>query len=494
MTATATRRLNYTPTSKQQVFHGCPADEVLYGGAAGGGKSRALVSDGIMECIRRPGASVIVFRRTSPELMELIDLSKDMLLPLGDATYNENQQRWKFSNGASLRFSHLQFYDDVRKHQGAEYSLILYDEMTHFMPEQLQYLRSRNRVSSEIGAWTRTRGATNPGGVGHMYIRDYFQVPSDTRQPMTDAYLLARYDQLTGQWLPFPPGTRGTPEPMVVWYPPMNEEEQRQSLVRIKRGASALPQLTRCFIPAFVQDNPYIDEDGRYEANLLSLPDAQKQALYYGNWDVFEGQFFTEFDPAKHVIDPILPPEGWPVWRSLDWGYAKPLCCLWHTQNPETKQFITFRELYRPMLRDGDACKLIMEMTPDHEGVRYTMADPSMWRGDSNDAGLSHADTYQKYGVHLLPATNDRVTGWTRLRDLLAHDPQQSQPGWVITRNCTNLIATLPQLVYDENNPEDLDTDGPDHAADSARYFFISAGTLRKRFSKPPKTGSFRRS
>lgn len=487
--------IGYDPQPKQYAAHRCPADELLYGGSAGGGKSEWLLNDGIITCVTEPGARVPLFRRTYKELDEFISRSK-VLIPPEIASYNEKHMHWTFKNAAPgrepsvLTFHHLQHADDVYAHQGAEYDKLLFDEMTHFLPRQINYMRSRNR-SSLPNPWARIRGASNPGNVGHKFLRDHFVKPLEQDVNLV-AYNILKddpdFDVLADRsagWRKYPPGTRGKPEPWIVWRPDPTEEQERLGLRDRVR--------TRCFIPASVDDNKYISDD--YKTNLTMLPEAQKQALLYGNWDSFEGQFFSSFSEETHVIDPISPPSHWRKWRAIDWGYRDPLCCLWLTQNPETNQIIVYRELYQVELTDSEAKRLITAMTPDSEHIDFTLADPSMWRGDSNDNALSKAMIYnqQPNQVHLLPGTNDRITGWAHIQTLLALNPEHQQPGLVFTRNCENLIYTLPTLVHSENRPEDVDDDGEDHASDALRYAVMSRATIGHRRRKPIKAGAFRR-
>lgn len=467
--STSAPTIGYIPQPMQQVFHTAPADEVLFGGSAGGGKSESLLNELIWQCLEKPKTRAIVFRRTSPELQELRDRASELLHGQKGITYNGSEDRWAFPNGSFLRFSHLQFLDDVRKHQGAQYTIIAFDEATHFMPEQVNYLRSRNR-SPEDGAWSRMLFASNPGSVGHVYFKSYFVEPRDEYNNLIeDATLLYRYDFTKERWQRLPKGTRGRPEPYVVWLPDLTPLEREINKQRVADGAKPIVPLTRVFIPARLRDNKYLYEDPSYHAKLARLPEQERRALMDGNWDIFEGQFFAGFSEHLHVIEPFTPPDHWRKWRALDWGWTDPLCVLWLTQDPETRQIVVYRELYGSKIRDSDAIHLVKTLT-QQEHIDFTVADPSMWRGDSNDHSLSRADIYQQAGILLHKASNDRVAGWSRVRDLLGVNPETGKPGLVITRDCHNLIRTLPQAVHDEDRVEDVDPDGEDHALDALRY------------------------
>lgn len=483
--------------------------------------SEALINEAIATCMSEPNTRACIFRRTSPELQELIDRAQEILAAVSAkiATYNAHLNRWTFGNGSILRFAHLQYYSDVLKHQGQQYTLLLFDEGTHFLESQVNYLRSRNRTPHE-GAWARLLMASNPGSIGHVHVKDYFVRPRDERgveitnaqllqywdfteecwkpvrqtDTLSDAEARVRPDDPTKMyWHPFPPSRRGRPGPYVVWRPELTTLEITANEERKALGEVPLTPLTRCFIPARLQHNRYLFKDGHYQARLLRLPDKERKALLDGDWDIFEGQFFSEFRRPVHVIEHSwTPPATWRKWRSVDWGRADPLAFHWHAQNPENQHIVTYRELYGPGKSDREACREVLSLTPDHEYIDFTMADPSMWRGDGNDEALSHADIYETNGVKLQKATNDRVTGWTRMHDLLAIDPRTvpdddphgGVPFWQITANCTNLIRQLEQAVYDEDNKEDLDTDQEDHALDSARYGLMASQSMKARRRK----------
>lgn len=475
----------YQPQFKQQIAHDCPADEILYGGAAGGGKTAWLLNEAIAVCREEPGASCILFRRTFPELGKIVRDSRVQILK-NEAELKQKDYLWTFHNvGANgkpsiLRFGHLNEYDDIHKYQGDEFDWIGFDEGTHFIPDmgdrvgQITYLISRNRTTLPDG-WPRIRIASNPGNIGHKWMLEKFV------RPTGEARLLAYFDFDAGGWRAYPPGTRGKVKPYVVWRPDTTEEYL----------SLGVEPRTRCFIPATVEDNRYIDAG--YKAALLALPETKKNALLYGDWDSYEGQFFAEFKIDTHVVDPISPPSHWRKWRALDWGYADPLACLWLTINPENNQVIVYRELYRSGLHDAEATSLIKSMTPDDEHIDFTIADPTMWRGDSNNAALTKAMIYQQHGVPLLPGTNARVDGWARLRDLFAINPETQQPGLVITRNCDRLIDSIPTLVHSDSKPEDLEDKGADsHGCDALRYACMSRGSIAPRKAIPIHAGRFR--
>lgn len=217
------------------------------------------------------------------------------------------------------------------------------------------------------------------------------------------------------------------------------------------------------FVQALAQDNPYLPES--YYQQLLSLPEAMRKAYAEGNWDVFSGQVFTEFNDQFHTIDSFEIPRHWTKWASLDWGFSKPYSVHWYAMDDE-KRIHVYRELYgwggAPNVGTKEtALQVAMKVSGMDKVPVY--ADPAMWIQDGHE-GESLAETFQKQGIPMMKAENDRIAGkmqvHTRLWDgsLLIH------------RNCSHLIRTLPMLVYDKIRVEDVDSDQEDHSYDDLRY------------------------
>ncbi len=278
----------WRPQPRQAEFMARPEDEALYGGAAGGGKSEALVMEALRQ-IHVPHYKALILRKTYPELTELIDKSLGYYprIIMG-ARYNATEHSWRFPSGARVVFGSLQHEKDKHKYQGKAYDFIAFDELTHFTAAEYSYLMSRNRAN---GAGTRCymRATANPGGVGHGWVKDRFVTPA---APMT-----------------------------TVW---------EATTVRFPDGHSEVRRRSRVFIPSRVFDNTALmTNDPSYLARLAALPTAERDALLYGDWDSFTGQVFAEWrnDPAHygdrlwtHVVEPFTPPESWTYYRSFYWG------------------------------------------------------------------------------------------------------------------------------------------------------------------------------
>jgi phage terminase large subunit len=434
----------YNPQPRQYTFHECPADEVLYGGAAGGGKSEAMLYDALSNALYYKGCKIIIFRRTFPDLKRSLIERSFSMFPKEIAKYNQSDKLWTFINGSRIEFAYWDDDSNYMNYQGAEYDFIYWDELTQFKEEWYLYMLSRLRGSRKIKR--QCKAATNPGGVGHGWVLGRFieVAPSET-----------------------------------IYKPEPNEYQ-------LKEG---IEPLTRCFIPATVHDNPaLLKADPTYIARLHELPEAERRALLEGDWYSFQGQYFKQFRKNKHVIEPFQPPKHWKRYRSIDYGYNDDCAIYWHAVDSDGRTY-TYRELYINETLASDIADLVVELSvyADEDGkemkedIRYTVASVDMWqtRGagiktkDGEVKGKSIAETFAEHGVPCIKADNSRVIGWQRVAENMKDAPD-GLPYWQITSNCYNLIRTLPNLVRDQKKVEDIADHQEDHAAESIRYFFMS--------------------
>jgi len=224
------------------------------------------------------------------------------------------------------------------------------------------------------------------------------------------------------------------------------------------------------FIPAFMEDNAFgMERDPGYESRLMSREKRIAEALRYGRWDVFAGQLFPEFGP-QHKITPIEIPDDWTRWRSVDWGYAAPWCCLWWARNPLNGHIYVTNELYRAGLTDPAQVRAIKDHSLTTERFAYTFADPSMWERDTKrDVITSTAEVYANGGVPLTKANNDQRNKISKTHAVLA-PMYDNIPGVQIFDNCVNLLRTLPALMCDPTNPETIMDGQEEHAWDAFAY------------------------
>lgn len=425
----------------QTDFLAASEQEVLYGGAAGGGKSYAMLADPLRD-VNNPKFRGILFRRTNDELRELKSVSKDLYTKaIPKAVWSERESQWRFPSGATLWMTYLDKDEDVKRYQGQSFTWVGFDELTQWpTPFPFDYMRSRLRVTKGSGLNLYQRATTNPGGVGHQWVKKMFINPAKPNKSFWAT------DIETGK--------------VLVW-PPNHSKE-------------GMPLFKRRFIPANLFDNPYLSDDGVYEANLLSLPEAQRKALLEGNWDVSEGAAFSEFNREIHVVEPYLIPLSWPKFRACDYGYGSKSAVLWFAVSPEG-QLVVYRELYTHKVIAKDLADMVLSLEKG-EKVRYGMLDSSLWH-QRGDTGPSLAEVMNGQGCFWRPASRSRgsrVAGKNEIHRRLQVNPYTDEPSMVFFSTCTNLISELPAIPLDKKNPDDVDTNAEDHGYDALRYGAMS--------------------
>ncbi len=403
-------------TRRQYDFIRAQADEVLFGGAAGGGKSYGQLMDALLYALRYAGSKQLVLRRTLPELEKSLVRCSLGLYPRSVYRYNAASHVGQFENGSLIDFGYCDLERDVYRYQSAEYDVIRFDELTHFTENMYLYLLSRLRGANPFPK--SVKSATNPGGVGHQWVKSRF---IDIGPPDT--------------------------------------------VHRLKSGS-------RLFVPSRVQDNGFLTRaDPGYVRRLQNLPEREQRALLYGDWDIFEGQYFSMWDKSVHVVRPFALPGYWRRYFTMDYGRDM-LAGFWVAVD-EHGRAVVYREVYRPGLLAGEAAELVRSMTQEPISAWY--APPDLWNRHS-DTGRSTADIFARCGIALRRAQNDRVQGWYDLAEWLRpfEDEQGVRTAALrVFDCCTNLIRTLPALRYDEHNPNDTARTPHEltHAPDAIRYF-----------------------
>lgn len=434
----AQREIIFEPNPGPQTdFLAATEQEALYGGAAGGGKSYAMVADPV-RYLARPNARMLLVRRSTEELRELISVSKQLYpRAIPGIKFMERDKTWVSPNGSTLWMSYLDRDDDVSRYQGQAFNWIGFDELTQWpTPYAWNYMRSRLRSAhaKELGLYMRA--TTNPGGPGHAWVKKMFIDPA----PHGQAFWATNPD--TGETITWPKGHSRAGEPL----------------------------FKRKFIPATLFDNPFLSDDGMYEANLLSLPEHQRRQLLEGDWDINEGAAFPEFSRQHHVVEPFEIPSSWPRFRACDYGYGSYTGVVWIAVAPD-EQLIVYREMYVSKVLATDLADLILEAESE-EKIRYGVLDSSLWH-KRGDTGPSLAEQMIVKGCRWRPADRSkgsRVAGKNEMHRRLQVDEFTQEPRMVIFNTCNNLIAQLPSIPLDKNNPEDVDTNAEDHLYDALRY------------------------
>ena len=432
------REVIFEPNEGPQTdFLASTEQEVLYGGSAGGGKSYAMVADPV-RYLGNPNARMLLVRRSTEELRELISVSKQLYpKAIPGIKFMERDKTWVAPSGATLWMSYLDRDDDVMRYQGQAFNWIGFDELTQWpTPYPWNYMRSRLRTTRASGLPLYMRATSNPGGPGHQWVKKTFIDPS------TPSEAFWATDTDSGETICWPKGHTKEGEPL----------------------------FKRRFIPATLFDNPYLADDGMYEANLLSLPEHQRRQLLEGDWDINEGAAFPEFNRKEHVVEPFDIPSSWVKFRACDYGYGSATGVLWFTVSP-SEQLIIYREMYVSKVTATDLADLILE-AEDGEKIRYGVLDSSLWH-NRGDTGPSLAEQMIMKGCRWRPSDRSRgsrVAGKNEIHRRLQMDEFTEEPRMVFFNKCTNTIYQIPDIPLDKNNPEDVDTHAEDHLYDALRY------------------------
>ena len=410
----------------QTEFLAADEKDVLYGGAAGGGKSYAMLVDPLRYAHKKAHRALIL-RRSMPELRELIDKSRELYpQAFPGCKFREVEKVWNFPSGAKIEFGFLERDADVYRYQGQAYSWIGFDEITHLPTEfGWNYLASRLRTT-DPDIKTYLRCTANPGGVGAHWVKKRYV---DSNSP-NESFI----------------GDDG---------------------------------LSRKFIPARLTDNPYLAKDGIYEQMLMSLPPVQRKQLLEGNWDVNEGAAFTEFDPDVHIVAPFSIPITWERIKGIDYGYASESACVWGAMDKVDGTLIIYRELYRKGLTGVDLGAIITDMEMEDPLSVPGVLDTSAW-ARTGTTGPTVGESLVKQGHKLRRADKNRIQGKIQIHEYLKVQPN-GRPRLQIFNTCPNLIKELQSIPLDKRNPEDVDTHAADHAYDALRYLIMS----RPRINNP---------
>lgn len=423
--------LGYVPNDRQQVFHDATEFDVLYGGAAGGGKSKALLMEGIKVCQQYPGIRVVAFRRTFPELEEslLEELASVSYCAALGATYKASKHDLLFPNGSRFMFRYARNMQDAQVRQGGQFQLILFDELTLLDPGVVEFLMSRLRSGKRRVPVIGVRSGSNPGGVGHSTAKKKYIDGTD----------------------------KGT------------------KVVTDKRGRTVR------FIPAKVSDNPHVNAE--YVTDLEVLTGARRAAFLEGSWDSFSGQVFTEWSDDRHIVPRFPIPSQWRRYVGIDYGWSAPWVVIWAAVDNDGRVWV-YREITDTQVIERDQAKRILAAEADGETIEARFADPSMWA--KTGEARSTADQYESEGVYLTPGQNERLIGKQRVHTYLADGPACAHHRAMGETTCPRLhvlqgtapelCRTLPSLPYDKKHVEDVDTNAEDHHYDALRYDLMGIG------------------
>lgn len=442
----AENKIIWRPQPRQAAFMERGEYEAFYGGAAGGGKSTALIMEALRQ-VQIPHYRGLILRKTYPQLSEIVDVSRYYYKKaFPSARYNETAHCWTFPSGAKIYFGSMHRTADRTNYQGKAYDYIGFDELTHFTWDEYSYMFSRNRPSGP-GTECYIRATGNPGGVGHSWVKERFIKSGNAGEPIRQKFN-----------------------------------------IRYPDGRTVEREKTRIFIPSSVFDNPALLENSpEYLDRLAMLPPAERDALLYGSWDSFAGQVFSEWRDNPdgyltrintHVVYPFKIPRTWSVYRSFDFGYSRPFSVGWYAVDHDGRLW-RIRELYGS---DGtpnegvrwDVSKIaaaIRETEEQDENLKGKeirgVADPAIWSRENS--GSSTAALFEKFGIYFEKGDNSRISGKMQCHYRLRFD-DNGIPMFYVFSTCKNFLRTVPSLVYSQRDTEDVDTTGEDHIYDEWRY------------------------
>ena len=428
----------HSPTSivanhKQALVIACPCNEILYGGAAGASKTFCIILDWIAHHARYGGkAKGLILRRTLPELKDLMREADGIFATMPTPPrWKENDKTYEYPDGASLEMGYLDSYADVNRYIGRAFNWRGNDELTQWAsPDEYEMLNTRMR--SVDGVPIRIISATNPGSAGHNWVMNRWEI-----------------DRHPNGMVPIITETKLNDGRIIKW--------------------------SKIFIPGKLEDNRPLDASGEYRASLMDKPEHIRKMLLEGRWDIVEGTFFSEWNPAAHIVKSFVPPKGWKRWMGADWGSASPYCFIWFARSPEGTIY-AYRELYgdggKPNVgtreRADEVAKKLRSI--EHDSEEYIIErhlDASSFDPGGNE--LSIAGIFANNGIHFQPSVkHHKKDAIENVRSYM-----KVVNGVSILRfmdNCVHSIRTIPRLQIDKNKPDQYDTTGDDHCIDSIVY------------------------
>ena len=416
-------KLDWQYTKQQKQFIESTADEVLYGGAAGGGKSYCQVMDATIKAIQYPGITQVILRTTMPELERSIIRTAFKIIPKEIYGYNGQKHTMTFKNGSIIDFGYAANEQDVMQYQSSEYDIIRFDEATHFDPFVLNYLSSRVRGANNFPK--QIKFSTNPGGKSHNYIKERFIDPAPAGKPF-----------------------------------------------KVKGIDGDIT--TRLFIPAKVTDNVFLmKSDKKYISRLKQLGEGERKKLLDGSWDIYEGLFFPEFSRDIHVVSTATLHADMRRFVTIDYGLDM-FAALFIAVGNDGEAFV-YKEIYKPGLIISDAIKELKGRMHSGEKIERYLAPRDLWNR-RQESGKNVADYFLDEGILLNIAPNRRIPGLLAIKEYLAPNLNifgEHKPRLRIFEGCVNLIRCLTSIQTSPNDPEDISSTPHEltHAIDALRYF-----------------------
>jgi len=429
------KEIIFQPTEKQAIFLAASEDEVFYGGARGGGKTYSLIADPLRYC-DNPNMSGLLVRRTMPELRDILHHMM-ILYPKAypGAKFNKQENTWRFPSGARIELGYAETEQDALRYQGRAYTWIGIDELPQYESPAVYNMLQSSCRSTDPTIPAQMRATGNPGNIGSWWVKEMF---INAAPPNETFEIKVSYDSPQGP---------------------------RERVVR------------RRYIPATVWDNPYLTYDDAYVSMLATLPEVKRKQFLEGNWDVFEGAAFPEFDRAIHVVEPFDVPNNWYKFRMADWGYATPFCVLWGAVDWDGILWI-YREYYDKGVLASDFAKNVLEIE-EGERIQYGVIDGSV-SSRRGEIGPSVYESMVAAGCRWRFADrhqDSRRTGKLEIHKYLAVNEFLNPvgPSLRVFNNCPKLIHQLATLPVDKLDDEKVEKKNvEDHAYDALKYGIMS--------------------
>lgn len=446
------REVVYEPTPKQVLFHAASEKIVLYGGAAGGGKSYALIFD-VLRYAHVPRYRAVIIRRTIPELTELIETSKEFYPKLfPGAKFNTQKTTWRFPSGALIEFGYLDKPSDKLRYQGQQYQYIAFDE---------------------LGQWADAEGWN--------YLKSRLRKPP--------------IDPMTGK--PILTLMRATSNPGASWVKEMFIDAAPANTTYYDRAGVA-----HKFIPATLLDNPHLDDD--YRLMLESLPEMERRQLLYGDWNATDSAAFPEFRPEgtiethpvtgqqtvicdPHVIEPFDIPKWWNRVCGMDYGYRDPATAVWYAINPDNGQKVVYKEYAKSGRTGTEFAHDVLEMESDEI---IPIDHPLDWSvfNQTGHTGPTIGEEIRRSGLVVRKADKNRIGGKVQIHAHMRPMGDSTVPGLVFFNTCQGIITQLKAAQIKPNDPDDIDQTrvGETHKHhwdlyDSLRYGLMARPTRENR-------------
>jgi phage terminase large subunit len=438
-----------------------------YGGSRGGGKSQGVRNVVLRRAMKYPGTEHLIFRKTSKELWKNHILKLFQQYPGTRAWYNFQRQELTLPNSSLIRFGYAERKGEIYDFQGDGYATIAVDEATQSTEEDLTFLRTCLRYVGPLAVVPKMIYTMNPGGRGHTFIKRVFIDRDYTaNEHAADYAFIQSYCWDNVGWC--------------------QEELTRDQITQ--------EQYYRQW-----SDNQrleYFIGRTHYGREMNALPETERLQLLMGDWEIFEGQFFGEYRRDLHQLRPFRIPDFWERFAAADWGYSSPACNLWMAVSPDEwyqvgqpngrvalippRSVIVYKESYQRKLDNRQLAEEWNRINGADQ-LRYRVLDPAF--GPTRGGGVSVAEELGGAGWSTIPGDNDRLQGWSRVRQYLSWKRDQagkiiSWPHLFIFDTCANLCRTLPQLIHDEIQVEDVDSEGEDHAPDALRYGLMTRPPL----------------